>query len=180
MPRRSLQEWIAEEDGYATHQQANFRLAAEAVAAAFARLPFVRAVALFGSVAAPLRSEITRRGWEMLHHPKDVDLAVWIDRLDDLAALNRARGSALKDLFAAQGVGVAHHQVDVFLIEPETGAYLGRLCTYATCPKGKDDCLTPGCGRAPLLKQHEAFEFYTDALNDDRIVRLYERAAPTT
>ena len=87
MPRRSLQEWIAEEDGYATRQ---------------------------------------------------------------------------------------HDQVDVFLIEPETGVYLGRLCNYATCPKGKDDCLTPGCGRAPLLKQHEAFEFYADALNEDRIVRLYE------
>ena len=150
-------------------------MAAEAVALAFAEIPEVQAVALFGSVAAPPKLEITRRGWELLHHAKDVDLAVWIDRLDNLAALKRARVQALKKLLADHDVGVAHHQVDVFLIEPETDRYLGRLCNFATCPKGKADCAVPGCGQSPFLKQHEEFEFYPDALRKDRVVRLYER-----
>ena len=152
-----------------------FRLAAEAVAAAFAELPEVLAVALFGSVAQPPNLETTRRSWRLLHYAKDVDLAVWIDRLDDLAALRTARIRALQKLLAEQNVGVAHHQVDVFLIEPETNRYLGRLCGFATCPKGHVDCEVPGCGQAPFLKQHEDFEFYADALSHDRLVSLYER-----
>jgi hypothetical protein len=68
-------------------------------------------------------------------------------------------------------VGVAHHQVDVFLFEPGSDRYLGRLCTYAVCPKGKPECSTPGCGREPLLKQHDDFTFDPDALSEDRVVR---------
>jgi predicted nucleotidyltransferase len=177
MPRLSRQAWIAREDEYALREQVRFRAAAEAVAQAFATLPAVCTIALFGSVARPLETHVTRRGWELLHHPKDVDLAVWIDRLDDLRALNRARSAAVRDLFAQREIGVAHHQVDVFLIEPGTNAYLGRLCIYGACPKGKDECLVPGCGASPFLQQLEAFEFYPDALNNDRIVLLYQRDA---
>jgi len=150
-------------------------MAGQAVAAAFGDLPEVRAVALFGSVARPPKLEVTRRGWELLHHAKDVDLVVWIDRLDNLAALKGARVKALRTLLAERDVGLAHHQVDVFLLEPETNRYLGRLCGFASCPKGHADCAVPGCGRAPFLKQHEDFEFYADALNEDRLVLLYER-----
>jgi predicted nucleotidyltransferase len=180
MHRLSRQEWIDQADQYALRDQARFRAAAEVLAEAFAKLPEVRAVALFGSVARRLETHVTRRGWELLHHPKDVDLAVWIDRLDNLGALNRIRGAALRTLHAERGLGVAHHQADVFLIEPGTNAYLGRLCIYATCPKGKDPCLVAGCGASRFLQQHEAFEFYADALGEDRIVPLYQRspAAP--
>jgi predicted nucleotidyltransferase len=173
--RPPLKEWIDEQDGYAHRRHAEFRRAAEAVAAAFAERPEVRSVWLFGSVARSPRITVTRRGWEMLHHCKDVDLAVWVDRLDDLAGLNAARTRAVSRLWSEAGVGVAHHQVDVFLFEPGSDRYLGRLCTFAVCPKGKPVCLTPGCGRELLLRQHEDFTLDPDALADDRVVRLFER-----
>lgn len=176
MARRPLKEWIEEQDGYARRRHADFRKAAEAVAAALSGRTEVRAVWLFGSVARPLQTRLTRRGWEMLHHCKDVDLAVWVDQLDDLAGLNRARGQAVSRLWRETGVGVAHHQVDVFLFESGSDRYLGRLCTFTVCPKGKPECLAPGCGREPLLRQHEDFAFEPEALSEDRVVRLFERS----
>ncbi len=163
-------------------RQAAFRRAADAITAAFMKAPEVRAVTLFGSVARPLTRNVPRFqpfrafGIEILHECKDVDLAVWIDRLDTLAALNRARSRALGELFAGGGPGVAHHQADIFLFEPQTDHYLGRLCYFGQCPKGKSDCLTPGCGRAPFLKQHEDFALYPDALAPNRAVPLFDRA----
>lgn len=56
MPRRSLREWIDEQDDYARRRHADFRKAAEAVAAALSGRTEVRAVWLFGSVARPPRS----------------------------------------------------------------------------------------------------------------------------
>ncbi|HZZ88571.1 MAG TPA: VOC family protein, partial [Caulobacteraceae bacterium] len=112
----------------------------------------------------------------LYHQARDIDLAVWVESVDDLAALGRARGAALRTLLAERGIGVAHHQLDVFLIEPRTNAYLGRLCDYAQCPKGKPACSAPDCGRAKFLQQHEDFVFHPDALDESRIVRLYQRA----
>lgn len=89
-------------------RQAQFRLAADAVTAALSAFPEVAAIALIGSVAQPLRREVSpfspfrRRG-----------IAIW----------------------------------------------LGRLCTFAVCPKGKRQCLVPGCGETKLLQQHEDFVF---------------------
>ncbi|MBA3811297.1 MAG: hypothetical protein H0X27_06575 [Caulobacteraceae bacterium] len=80
-------------------------------------------------------------------------------------------------MFSGGGPGVAHHHADIFLFEPGSDRYLGRLCGYAQCPKGKSDCLTPGCGLAPFLKQHEGFSLYLDALAPDRTVPLFDRAA---
>jgi hypothetical protein len=116
-----------------------------------------------------------RYGVEVVHECKDVDLAVWLTRLDRLAALNRARGQAVARFHDATGVGVAHHEVDVFLFEPGADAYLGRLCAYNACPKGKPDCAVPGCGRVALLKQHEDFAIYPDALAEGRMLRLFDR-----
>ena len=53
--------------------------------------------------------------------------------------------------------------------------YLGRLCTFATCPKGKRNCLVPGCGKTLFLQQHEDFHMHADALCGDRSLLLYER-----
>ena len=176
MERRPLAEWIAEQDTFARLKHENFRRAAEAVTTAFAGLPEIGAISLFGSVALPLKTRATRRGWEMLHDCKDVDLAVWVDHTDNLAGLNRARSRALATLFAEHSVGVAHHQVDVFLMEPNSNRYLGRLCNFSSCPKGHSECRVQGCGRSPLLKQHDDFVFHHDALAQDRVVRLYVRS----
>lgn len=176
MGRRPLSEWITEQDKFARLTHENFRRAAEAVADAFASFPEVGAVCLFGSVALPLKTNVTRRGWKMIHHCKDVDLAVWLDHTDNLAELKRARSRALAQLLAGHSIGVAHHHVDVFLIEVGSDRYLGRLCNFGTCPKGKPQCRVAGCGRSPLLQQHDDFVFHPNALSEDRIVSLYVRS----
>jgi hypothetical protein len=181
MPRRPTRREIAEQDHYQLMRQAVLRRAADAVAAAFAAFAEVRAVTLFGSVARPLEHELPRfqpfrrLGIEILHECRDVDLAVAIDRLDNLAALNRARNRAVANLHEGGGPGVAHHQVDVFMFGTGWNDYLGRLCTYGQCPKGKVECLVPGCGHVLFLRQHEGFVLSHDALAADRCMPLYER-----
>lgn len=181
MSRRPSRSDIEEQDRYALLRYATFRRAADAVTAAFAALPEVRAVTLFGSVARPLEREVPRfqpyrrLGIELLHGCKDVDLAVQIDRLNNLAALNNARGRGVAHVHDGGGPGVAHHQVDVFLFGRDWSDYLGRLCSYGQCPKGKIECDVPGCGREPFLKQHEDFVLRPDALAPDRCMQLYER-----
>jgi len=181
MPSRPTRREIEEADRYQLRRQAEFRQAADAVAGALAAFAEVRAIALFGSAARPLWREVPRfqpfhrAGVEVLHECKDVDLAVWLDSLERLHALGRARNKAVHQMFAETGVGVAHHQVDVFLFEPGADRYLGRLCGYAECPKGKIECQTPGCGATPFLKQHEDFTLWPGALAEDHVVRLYDR-----
>jgi hypothetical protein len=153
------------------------------VARAFSEFPEVLKIVLFGSVAVPLKKEVPRfrafrrAGVEIYHECKDVDLAVWLTHLDNLRALGKARSQAVNKLLAATGIGVAHHQVDVFLLEPATNRYLGRLCTFGACPKGKLECLVPGCGASPFLRQHEGFQLRPDALRPDRTVVLFDRGA---
>jgi len=163
-------------------RQASFRRAAEVVTAELAMVPEVRAITLFGSVARPLEREVPRfqpfrhHRIEVLHECKDIDLAVWIDRFDHLAALNRARSRAVADLFRDAGIGVAHHQVEIFLFRQGWHDYRGRLCTFGQCPKGKVECLTPGCGRELFLKQHAGFVLAPDAVAAG--ILLYKRGNP--
>ncbi len=162
-------------------RQARFRLAADVVTEALARFSEVEEIALIGSVARPLWKEVPRfspfrqQRIEIWHECKDVDLAVWLRRLDRLRELNRARNLSVQRLYAETGYGVANHEVDIFMLEPGSNRYLGRLCKFAQCPKGKRECEVPGCGREAFLKQHEDFVFRSNALDDDRIMRLYQR-----
>jgi hypothetical protein len=100
---------------------------------------------------------------------------VWLDRLDRVQALNRARSIALHRLFKEKQIGVAHHQVEIFILQGEVNAYRGRLCPFSQCPKGKQECLVSGCGRDPFLQQHAGFTFWSDAVAPDRIMHLYDR-----
>ena len=135
MERRTLSGWIDDQDHWSRLKHEHFRRAGEAVAAAFSTIDEVEAIALFGSVARPLETRITRRGWEMLHTCKDVDLAVWIDHTNGLDPFRRARGRALSKLFTEQSIGVAHHQVDVFFIEPKTDRCLGDYASLESARK---------------------------------------------
>jgi hypothetical protein len=179
--RRPTRREITEQDCQMLDRQARFRLAADAVTAAFAGVPEVEAVALIGSVARPLWREVPRfqpfRACDVpvWHECKDVDLAVWLDRLDRLQALNRARSVALHELFEEKQIGVAHHQVEIFILQGKVNAFRGRLCSFSQCPKGKRECLVPGCGQDPFLQQHAGFTFWPDALAPDRILHLYDR-----
>jgi hypothetical protein len=160
-------------------RQASFRRAADAVAAALARAPEVPAIRLFGSVSRPLEREIPRfqpfrhHRVEILHECHDIDLALWIDRFDDLVTLKRLRSQAVADLFTNTGIGVAQHQVEIFLFGDGWHDYRGRLCTYGQCPKGKRDCLAPECGRELFLQQHEGFVLASSAFAT--AIPLYER-----
>lgn len=81
---------------------------------------------LFGSVVAHLTEEFPRfpafrrAGIALPHECRDVDIAVWLDDLADLRRLRVARSRSLNELHDETNAGVAHHQVDVFLIEPGT------------------------------------------------------------
>lgn len=163
-------------------RQSDFRTAAEYVATAFSAFKEVQRVVLFGSVALPLQKEVPRfrrfrlTGVSVWHECSDVDLAVWVTRLDGLSALRKARSRALSQLLAEKQIGVAHHQVEVFVMEPATDRYLGRLCCFNQCPKaGKSDCLVSGCGEHLFLKRIPSFRMRPDALQPERTVVLFDR-----
>ncbi len=156
-----------------------FRLAAQMVARELSALACVQRVVLIGSVAAPPVRERRRRrrgsSTQTWHEPKDVDLAVWLTSFDDLTALRRARSRAVAHLLEATDLGVAHHQVDMFLIESPSNEYRGVLCIFGECPKGKRDCSVDRCGEKPFLRQFEDFRFRLQALDPGRTLVLFER-----
>ena len=160
----------------------DFRIAADRVTAAWRSHPQVLAVSLIGSLArdpwkeVPRFSPYRRAGVSLWHECKDVDLALWLSELRDLDRLRRACAKALRDLLEREETGVAHHQIDVFLLEPGSDRYLGRLCGFNACPKGKPECRVPGCGEVPWLRQHDGFVWRQDSLAPGRAVRLYDRA----
>jgi hypothetical protein len=65
--------------------------------------------------------------------------------------------------------------VDLFLLEPGTNRYLGRLCHFNRCPKEKPECLVPDCGNVSFLRQIEGFSLRPDAIDPARSVLLYDR-----
>ena len=164
-------------------RQRQFRMAADVVCDAWMAFEEVQAVAVIGSVAKALWKEIPRfrefrrEGVEVWHECTDLDLALWIDSQHRLGELRRAAAQALQAAYkAGTGVSVVSHQLDVFLIEPGTDRYLGRLCSYATCPKGKPKCFVPGCGAVAFNKVVDGFEPHGDLLAPARWATLYERS----
>jgi hypothetical protein len=175
---------IDEQDRIMVSRQREFRVAADVVSDAWASCPEVQAVAVIGSVARPLWKEVPRftefrrAGIEVWHECSDLDLALWIDSQAGLRALRSAAGRALRTAFeAGTGMRVSESQLDIFLVEPGTDRYLGRLCKFNACPKGKLDCLVPGCGTIPFNKRVDGFEPRPDLLAPARFAMLYERGA---
>lgn len=179
-------EGIAETNRGLVEQQSLFRRAADIAAAALAEFDEVAAVTLFGSVANPLWKEVPRfrtyrrAGIALWHECHDIDVAVWLSGLDRLRAMRRSVNRALPVIHEETGRGVASHQLDIFLLEPGTDRYLGRMCGFKTCPAGKIDCLVPGCGATSFLKQHQGFVLRPEALDPARAVRLFDRATGET
>ena len=173
---------IEEENRLQIARQREFRAAADVIVMAFTAFPEVVAIAVIGSVAKPLWKEVPRfrefrhAGIEIWHECADLDLALWLDSLDRLGKLRRASSLALRRAFeAGSGISVANHQADVFLFEPASDRYLGRLCTFNECPKGKRDCLVPGCGAIAFNQVHADFVPRADLLAGARQAMLYER-----
>ncbi|HEX2889409.1 hypothetical protein [Vineibacter terrae] len=175
---------IDEQNRYLLRLQHDFRRAADIVTDALMAFEEVDAVAVIGSVAKPLWqevprfSEFRRAGIEVWHECKDLDLAVWITSQHRLDALRHARDLALRDAYErGAGPSTASHQVEIFLIEPGTDRYLGRLCNFNACPKSKPECLVPGCGDVPFNKRVEDFEPHADLLASATYALLYRRGA---
>lgn len=173
---------IEKQNRYQLERQRQFRLAADIVAWAWMGFPEVRAIAVIGSVARPLWkevprfSEFRRERIEAWHECGDLDLALWIDSQHRLGDLRRSAGRALRKAYeAGAAMSVANHQLDVFLFEPGSDRYLGRLCSYNQCPKGKPDCLVPGCGEAPFNKVVDGFVPRADLLAPAVHAMLYRR-----
>jgi hypothetical protein len=180
---RSLEQEIEETNQQMLRQHRDFRQAAEFVAHGLAAVSVVQRVVLFGSVAAPLVREVPRftrlrrAGAEVWHECRDVDLAVWVSDCGSLKSLQKAQGHALNELLDDRNVGVAHHQLDLHLFEPGTDRYLGQLCHYGTCPKGKPECRVPGCGQSLFLQRFEGYVYEPARLASRPTVTLFDRAA---
>jgi hypothetical protein len=162
--------------------QRGFRVAADVVTDAWTAFSEVQAVAVVGSVAKALWKEIPRfsdfrrQGIEVWHECCDLDLALWIDSQHRLGELRRAAALALRAAFErGAGTSVVSQQLDVFLIEPGSDRYLGRLCSFNACPKGKPECLVPGCGAIPFNKAVAQFRPRADLLEPARHAMLYQR-----
>jgi hypothetical protein len=173
---------IVEQNDGLLRRYRDFRRAADAVAAAWRDRPDVAAVALIGSAAAAPWKEVPRfapyhrAGIALWHDCKDVDLAVWCAHLRDLNGLRRTKDRALRELQEKNGAGVASHQADVFILELGTDRYLGRLCPFNRCPRGKAECRAPGCGESNFLQQHEGFRWRPESLAGNRSLLLFDRA----
>ena len=173
---------IEAQNRYLLERQRQFRQAADIVADAWSSFPEVDAIAVVGSVAKPLWKEVPRfrefrrEGIEVWRECGDLDLAVWISSQHRLEFLRRAASLALRRAFeTGAGVSVASNELDVFLIEPGSDRYLGRLCGFNQCPKGKRDCLTPGCGEIPFNKRIPDFRPKADLLAQAEGAMLYRR-----
>jgi hypothetical protein len=173
---------VDEQNRYMLERQRQFRMAADVVTKAWMAFAEVHAIAVIGSVANPLWKEVPRfsefrRGRiEVWHECGDLDLALWINSQERLGELRRAANRALRTADeAGTGIGVVGHQLDVFLIEPGSDRYLGRLCSFNQCPKGKRDCLVPGCGAIPFNKRVAEFTPRADLLAAARHAMLYRR-----
>ncbi|MEN8197243.1 MAG: hypothetical protein ABFS30_12145 [Pseudomonadota bacterium] len=173
---------IAEENARQIRRYREFRLAADAVTAAWRERPEVLAVSLIGSLArapwkeVPHHNPYRRARIELWHDISDLDLALWLSDMSDLNGLRRSKEVVLRDLQERGSCGVASHQTDVFVIEPGTDLYLGRLCNFNRCPKEKPECQVEGCGATAHLKQHDGFCWRPNSLAPDRSIRLFDRA----
>src|SRR5206468_4099338 len=163
-------------------RQREFRMAADLVTDAWTAFSEVQAVAVIGSLAMALWKEIPRfsdfrrAGIEVWYECADLDLALWIDSQDRLGALRRAAALALRAGFeGGAGTSAVSQQLDIFLIEPGSHRYLGRLCSFNACPKEKRECLVPGCGVIPFNQRIAEFSPRADLLEPARYAMLYER-----
>ena len=174
---------LNQDNAHLLRTQRHFRRAADVIADAWSSFPQVVAIAVIGSVAKALWKEVPRfapyrrRGIPLWHECKDLDLALWLDDLSGLGDLRRAKAAALQAEHERQGdFGVADHQVDVFLFEPGSDAYLGRLCHFNRCPKSRPECAVPGCGDTAFMRLFPEFEVAGDILADVERSTLYTRS----
>jgi hypothetical protein len=172
-----------EQNEYNLRRWREFRLTAEYIARALCEIPQIHKITLFGSIVRQPKKEQThfrkfrKIGAEIYHYCKDIDMAVWLDMPAPLRQIQRIISRTVIKLTEEDKSRVAHHQVDVFFIEPGTNKYLGRLCEFSTCPKkDKMKCkITPHCGQIPLLEQIQDFVMNPVDYTGDNAIILFDR-----
>jgi hypothetical protein len=177
-----LRAKIVQQNKYLLNQQRRFRVAADIVVDAWMAFQEVHSVAVIGSVAKALWKEVPRftdfrrEVIELWHECRDLDLALWIESQQRLREIHRAANHALSKAFTSGAdTSVVPHQLDIFMFDPVNDAYLGRLCSFNQCPKGKRDCLVPGCGAIAFSKVIDGFVPRVDLLAPAQHATLYRR-----
>lgn len=173
---------IAEADREQLKRHENFRKAARALSQRLQTLPEVQKVVLFGSVALPLWKEVPRfsrlrnKRIKIYHECANIDIAVWLttpERAPDIRKLVSSTVNDLNDL--GTNLSIAHHVFSVHLVDTATTRYHGMVCHYGQCPKGKRECLVPGCGDSKFVRVLEHFELKPARLNSHNSQVLFER-----
>jgi len=175
---------IDEQEGLLLRRQRLFRWAAQAIAIAVSEIPEVEKLAAFGAASQPLKREaprfrrFRRHRIDLLHECADLDLAVWLNDLGRLKPLKNAMARGLELTQDTPYGGVAHHQVDMHVLDFATGEYRGRLCIFGQCPKpGKRECQVPGCGAQPFLQQFRDYRFDVARFASQPKVILFDRSS---
>ncbi len=172
---------IAKSDGRMVARQHAFRCAADTAAKALIPFKEVQAVALFGPVAVPLWKEIPdievyrRTGIALWHECARIDLAVWLDRFNQLSAMRTAIIRALT-LDRGPAHQVTLEEMAVNLFEHGTDRHVGNLCAFKACPADKPACEVPGCGAVGHLRQFRDHRVSADSLAPENSLRLFDRA----
>jgi hypothetical protein len=132
---------INEENIVMLRRQCLFRWAAQSIAVAMSKLSEVQKVAAFGAVAQPLEMEVPQFRQFRRHR-------VEVMHVSALKELKRAMGRGLSFVQDTPYGGVAHHQVDVHVVDAGRGDYRGRLSFLASAPsRGSASVLSQAAGR---------------------------------
>jgi hypothetical protein len=100
------------------------------------------------------------------------------DRLRQLKDLQRALKRGLALVQNTKFGGVAHHQLDVHVMDAGTGGYRGHLCIFKECPReGKRECSAPGCGASPFLQQFPGYRFRPALFEEAPKVLLFDHSS---
>jgi uncharacterized protein YnzC (UPF0291/DUF896 family) len=173
---------VDEENRRSLKRRDDFRFAADFIAEQMKSVPEVVRIKLFGSVAGPLEL-ISHKFQKHRHYGKvfyrevgDLDLAVWLTGYDSIETIQSIRNKSSGLLYSEKGIGIAHHQIEIFIFYAITNEYIGRICIFSKCPNaGKKECRVEGCGAIRHVRKHEEFSLYEDALSEEKSVVLFER-----
>ena len=92
--------------------------------------------------------------------------------------LKTALRFGLGEIESAHGGYLEHSDVDVHLIDFNSGDYRGRLCNFGQCPKHRFwECRVPDCGKKKFLRQLHKYRFDRARFDAEPKVILMERAS---
>jgi cupin 2 domain-containing protein len=138
--------------------------------------PEVEKIALFGSLAKPpYRKWLpTRKRIWTFHQPSDIDLAIWLSSLEQLAAMRQTLAKLVGEI-AQKVPGLCNDRIELFVFDSKSSKFLGWVCHYHQCPRQGMECMVEGCGKPKHLKQMGGFKLTPDAVSRIHSQLLFER-----